>query len=371
MPTAAPSGAGRRGRDLGVRGSPASRPVRDSSPIVRGRPCCSGRPGTSPELRRSRTAACRRLPLRCLPVNDVRRKRCRPTPLPPRAGGTTAAAADESCEIAVVPGTTGVLRLPRELRRGRQVAEPRRTTVAHDQLRPRRQLRRPDRATVRVAERLQRVHGSDSDVGARDSRGNDQYVGPDGHGLGHQGLDRLAVAADCRTRPGTLDGVSALDRFSAATRAWFTGAFAQPTPAQAGAWEAISSGEHALVVAPTGSGKTLAAFLWSLDRLAAAPPPADDRSSAAGCSTSRRSRRWPSTSSATCAPRWPASGRPPPGSACPRPRSRSASAPATPRPTSAGRSPAGPPDILITTPESLFLLLTSPRRGRRCAASRR
>ena len=60
-----------------------------------------------------------------------------------------------------------------------------------------------------------------------------------------------------------------LDRFTPATRAWFGGAFAAPTPAQLGAWEAISRGEHSLVVAPTGSGKTLAAFLWSLDRLAA------------------------------------------------------------------------------------------------------
>src|SRR5687768_18332366 len=44
---------------------------------------------------------------------------------------------------------------------------------------------------------------------------------------------------------------------------------------QTGAWEAISAGSNALVVAPTGSGKTRAAFLWSLDRLAAAPVPDD------------------------------------------------------------------------------------------------
>ncbi|WP_369047341.1 Lhr family helicase [Sinomonas sp. P10A9] len=60
-----------------------------------------------------------------------------------------------------------------------------------------------------------------------------------------------------------------MDRFGAATREWFLGSFREPTPAQTGAWEAISSGRHALVVAPTGSGKTLAAFLWSLDRLLA------------------------------------------------------------------------------------------------------
>ena len=66
-----------------------------------------------------------------------------------------------------------------------------------------------------------------------------------------------------------------LDRFSPATAAWFRGSFSAPTAAQAGAWEAISSGQHALVVAPTGSGKTLSAFLWALDRLAAEPPPAE------------------------------------------------------------------------------------------------
>ncbi|MDR6506248.1 DNA glycosylase AlkZ-like family protein [Arthrobacter oryzae] len=63
-----------------------------------------------------------------------------------------------------------------------------------------------------------------------------------------------------------------MDRFSQSTREWFLGAFSAPTPAQNGAWNAISSGAHALVVAPTGSGKTLAAFLWALDRLQASAP---------------------------------------------------------------------------------------------------
>ena len=58
---------------------------------------------------------------------------------------------------------------------------------------------------------------------------------------------------------------SVLERFSPATREWFAGAFSAPTDAQTGAWNAISAGSHALVVAPTGSGKTLAAFLWALD----------------------------------------------------------------------------------------------------------
>ncbi|VXB29114.1 putative ATP-dependent helicase lhr [Microbacterium sp. 8M] len=58
-----------------------------------------------------------------------------------------------------------------------------------------------------------------------------------------------------------------LDRFTPATQDWFRGAFTAPTAAQAGAWEAISGGKHALVVAPTGSGKTLSAFLWAIDRV--------------------------------------------------------------------------------------------------------
>ncbi|MFJ5699129.1 ATP-dependent helicase [Arthrobacter sp. NPDC093139] len=69
---------------------------------------------------------------------------------------------------------------------------------------------------------------------------------------------------------GTSGGTSSVDsmgQFSRPTREWFLGAFSEPTPAQHGAWNAISSGSHALVVAPTGSGKTLAAFLWALDRL--------------------------------------------------------------------------------------------------------
>jgi ATP-dependent Lhr-like helicase len=91
--------------------------------------------------------------------------------------------------------------------------------------------------------------------------------------------------------------LAALSRFSEPTRAWFAAAFAEPTAAQVGAWEAIGEGRHALVVAPTGSGKTLSAFLWSLDRLLTSERAAD------ACSTSARSRRWPSTSSATCAAR--------------------------------------------------------------------
>ena len=62
-----------------------------------------------------------------------------------------------------------------------------------------------------------------------------------------------------------------LDAFSPRTREWFQAAFATPTPAQEQAWPAIASGEHVLISAPTGSGKTLAAFLYAIDQLANDP----------------------------------------------------------------------------------------------------
>ena len=66
--------------------------------------------------------------------------------------------------------------------------------------------------------------------------------------------------------------VAALNRFDPLVRDWFTAAFAEPTAAQAGAWDAIGKGEHTLVVAPTGSGKTLAAFLSAINDLVAGAP---------------------------------------------------------------------------------------------------
>src|SRR5690625_7827111 len=66
----------------------------------------------------------------------------------------------------------------------------------------------------------------------------------------------------------------ALEVFSPATAAWFRESFAQPTPAQAGAWQAIADGQDTLVVAPTGSGKTLAALRTAVDALAFPRAPA-------------------------------------------------------------------------------------------------
>jgi ATP-dependent Lhr-like helicase len=67
-------------------------------------------------------------------------------------------------------------------------------------------------------------------------------------------------------------------------RDWFSSSFAQPTAAQAQAWPAIASGEHVLLSAPTGSGKTLAAFLWALDRLSADPSGEEGRGERDGSS---------------------------------------------------------------------------------------
>jgi ATP-dependent helicase Lhr and Lhr-like helicase len=64
---------------------------------------------------------------------------------------------------------------------------------------------------------------------------------------------------------------SPLSAFSERTRRWFEGSFEAPTPAQAQGWPAIVSGANALISAPTGSGKTLAAFMWGIDRLAQEP----------------------------------------------------------------------------------------------------
>src|SRR6266513_5520622 len=66
-----------------------------------------------------------------------------------------------------------------------------------------------------------------------------------------------------------------LATFTQPVRDWFTRAFAEPTPAQSQAWPAIARGENVLLSAPTGSGKTLAAFLWGLDRLVAEPADGD------------------------------------------------------------------------------------------------
>ncbi|MFF8967644.1 DEAD/DEAH box helicase [Streptomyces globisporus] len=154
---------------------------------------------------------------------------------------------------------------------------------------------------------------------------------------------------------------SALDAFSPATRSWFAGAFSAPTAAQEGAWQAIGEGSDVLVVAPTGSGKTLAAFLASLDRLAAESPPADAKKRCRVLYVSplkalavdvERNLRSPLTGIRQESVRL---GLPEPEV---RVGIRSGDTPPAERRSMVTR----PPDILITTPESLFLMLTSSAR---------
>lgn len=154
---------------------------------------------------------------------------------------------------------------------------------------------------------------------------------------------------------------AALSRFGPATREWFDAAFAAPTAAQVGAWTAVAAGRHALVVAPTGSGKTLAAFLWSLDRLAREPAPTDARHRCRVLYVSplkalavdvERNLRAPLAGIRQAATRL---ALPPPEITV---GMRTGDTPADERRAFART----PPDILITTPESLFLLLTSAAR---------
>src|SRR4249919_2976260 len=140
--------------------------------------------------------------------------------------------------------------------------------------------------------------------------------------------------------------MDALEVFSPATRRWFERAFAAPTPAQTLGWPAIAGGGHVLIQAPTGSGKTLAAFLLGLDRLNETPGEGlrllyvsplkalnydierNLRSPLAGLDSKLQVAV------------------------------RTGDTPADER----RRMLKRPPDILITTPESLYLLLTSQAR---------
>jgi ATP-dependent Lhr-like helicase len=140
--------------------------------------------------------------------------------------------------------------------------------------------------------------------------------------------------------------VDTLALFSSETRAWFEGTFAEPTPAQALGWPAIATGKHTLIQAPTGSGKTLAAFLYGIDKLTPAPGEGlrllyvsplkalnyDIERNLRGPLAGLRSELTVAV--------------------------RTGDTPQKER----QRMLRHPPDILITTPESLFLMLTSQAR---------
>ncbi len=152
--------------------------------------------------------------------------------------------------------------------------------------------------------------------------------------------------------------------FSRPVREWFEASFEAPTEAQARGWAAIAAAQHTLIHAPTGSGKTLAAFLWALDRLATHPSPRTHPRPArpvrvlyvsplkALTYDVERNLRAPLTGIAQQSQRL---GEPAPTITV---ASRTGDTPAEDRRELARR----PPDILITTPESLYLMLTSAAR---------
>ncbi len=156
-----------------------------------------------------------------------------------------------------------------------------------------------------------------------------------------------------------MDEVPGVD-FSPAVEAWFAAGFAAPTSAQARGWPAIASGDHTLIVAPTGSGKTLAAFLWAIDRLGAEPLP----DKLARCRVLyisplralavdiEKNLRAPLAGIRLAAERIGT------GFVEPTIAIRTGDTEAKAR-TAMTRTP---PDILITTPESLYLMLTSRAR---------
>jgi ATP-dependent Lhr-like helicase len=146
-----------------------------------------------------------------------------------------------------------------------------------------------------------------------------------------------------------------------AVQAWFKASFEAPTDAQAKAWPPIRRGDHTLLLAPTGSGKTLAAFLAAIERLSStAPPERDRRTRVLYLSPLRalavdveKNLRAPLTGIVHAAER---EGRP--LAHVPTVGVRTGDTDARER----RRLVRDPPDILITTPESLYLLLTSQAR---------
>ncbi len=186
-----------------------------------------------------------------------------------------------------------------------------------------------------------------------------------------------------------------LGRFSESVAAWFRDSFAAPTPVQEDAWRAISEGEKALVVAPTGSGKTLSAFLWAINSLVAGDESSDESNIGSGDDAGSQPRTDSGPQGSDDSGEGSRADSQPRGvrvlyisplkalavdvennlraplTGINRVAARLGKEPATVSvavrsgdtpPSERARQVRNPPDILITTPESLYLLLTSKAR---------
>ncbi len=171
-----------------------------------------------------------------------------------------------------------------------------------------------------------------------------------------------------------------LDRFSPASRRWFSGVFEAPTAAQIEAWESISTGQDTLVVAPTGSGKTLAAFLWAIDQIAAGGSDGNGSETDVDRGTTKRTGDSEGEIGVQVLYISPIKAlgvdvernlRAPLVGITEAAKSLGLAAPSITVGVRSGDTPPNerrrlikhPPDILITTPESLYLLLTSNAAG--------
>ena len=151
-----------------------------------------------------------------------------------------------------------------------------------------------------------------------------------------------------------------LEPFSTSVRTWFETSFVEPTPPQALGWPRIASGENTLILSPTGSGKTLAAFLWGIDRLMTTPvPDREARTRLLYISPLRalavdveKNLRSPLRGITLAAERLGEEVH------VPTVAMRTGDTPADER----RKLVRNPPDLLITTPESLYLMLTSAAR---------
>src|ERR1700682_2838031 len=161
-----------------------------------------------------------------------------------------------------------------------------------------------------------------------------------------------------------------LDLFSPAARAWFSGAFPPQSEVRQGGWRSVSAGQHTLMSAPTGSGKTLAAFFWCIDRLATEPVPAEaERCRVLYISPLKaltvdieRNFQAPLRGIGLQAERMAPPPYPPRQAGEGISRITIAIRTGDTPPRDRRQIERHPPDILITTPESLFLLLTSAAR---------